>query len=86
MAFGPHLGQIIAGGIPREPAGDYQDGSVMTGEVLLIGLQWRGLAASLDAKLYERKRRLTRAHTQSQAGSRGMWAWLRRSRGEGTRS
>lgn len=61
-AFSPAIGEVIAVGVPRLPAGDYRDGSVMTGEVILSGVQWRWFGAFMDRPDYEEMRELTRAY------------------------
>lgn len=63
-AFNADIGEVIATGIPRPPAGDYRDGSVMTGHVILSGVQWKWFGVFLDQPRYEAIRELTRAHTR----------------------
>lgn len=65
-AFNPAIGEVIATGIPRPPAGDYRDGSVMTGQVILSGVQWRWFGAFMDHPDYEKIRELTRTHAGPQ--------------------
>ena len=63
-AFNADIGDVIATDIPRPPAGDYLDGSVMTGHVILSGVQWKWFGVFLDQPRCEAIRELTRAHTR----------------------
>ncbi len=63
-AFSADIGEVIAKGIPRPPAGEYRDGSVMSGDVILSGVQWKWFGVFLDEPRYEATRELTRAHTR----------------------
>lgn len=63
-AFNPDIGEVIATGIPRPPAGDYRDGSVMTGHDILSGVEWKWFGVFMDQPRYEAMRELTRAHTR----------------------
>jgi hypothetical protein len=63
-AFSADIGEVIAKGIPRPPAGDYRDGSVMSGDVILSGVPWKWFGAFMDQPHYEAMRELTRAHTR----------------------
>jgi hypothetical protein len=63
-SFNADIGEVIATGIPRPPAGDYRDGSVMTGHVILSGVQWKWFGVFMDQPRYAAMRELTRAHTR----------------------
>jgi hypothetical protein len=63
-AFTADIGEVIATGISRSPAGDYLDGSVITGHVILSGVQWKWFGVFMDQPRYEAMRELTRAHTR----------------------
>lgn len=61
-AFSAEFGEVIATGIPRSPAGDYRDGSVMSGDVILSGVQWKWFGVFMDQPRFEAMRNLTRGH------------------------
>ncbi len=63
-AFNADIGEVIAMGIPRPPAADYRDGSVMSGDAILSGVQWNWFGVFMDQPRYEAMRELTRAHTR----------------------
>lgn len=62
-AFNADIGEVIGKGVPRPPAGDYRDGSVMSGDVVLSGVQWDWFGVFMEQPRYEVMRELTRAHT-----------------------
>jgi hypothetical protein len=65
--FNADIGEVIAQGITRPPAGDYRDGSVMSGEVILSAVQWKWFGVFMDQPRYEAMRELTRTHTRRQS-------------------
>jgi hypothetical protein len=62
-AFNAEFGEVIATGIPRSPAGDYRDGSVMSGDIILSGVQWTWFGVFMDQPRFETMRNLTRGQT-----------------------
>lgn len=60
--FGPHLGEVVARGVPRPPAGDHRDGSAWSGQVLGRGTTWPNLASRVGSPWFARQAQITRRH------------------------
>jgi hypothetical protein len=58
--FGPDIGEVIARGVPREPAGDPGNGAVVGGEVLTHWATWPGLLHVISWESFRRDVELTR--------------------------
>lgn len=58
--FGPHIGEVIARGVPRAPAGDPRKGAIAGGEVLSSWTTWQGLIQITEGEKFARDVDLTR--------------------------
>ncbi|HUY58616.1 MAG TPA: hypothetical protein VMV16_02800 [Solirubrobacteraceae bacterium] len=59
--FGAHIGQVIARGVPRRPAGDPGNGAAIGGEVLTSWTTWPGLIHIIGWDRFRRDVELTRS-------------------------
>lgn len=58
--FGPHVGELIAHGVPRPPSGDPSDGAAVSGSVLTSWTTWSGLTRIITWEDFQRDVELTR--------------------------
>lgn len=58
--FGPHIGELIAHGVPRPPSGDPSDGAAVSGSVLTSWTTWNGLTRIITWEDFQRDVELTR--------------------------
>lgn len=57
--FGSHIGEVVARGVPRSPAGDPRNGAVNGGEALTSWTTWDGLLRFIATERFERDVELT---------------------------
>jgi hypothetical protein len=60
-AFGPHIGKLVAHGVPRPPAGDARNGAAIGGEVLTSWTTWDGLLHLVASESFRRDAQLSRS-------------------------